>query len=155
MLKHINQKLDFCQLFLRHQAIVFCKYYLDFWLGLKSDLEINHIFCTVIKTYFIKSPKLFGKTRSIMGGFHILLIKLKILYKKYTLLCLQQWWLKSKIIAESSVNQAAEGKHCSRAIHFHKQSPECLLRFQLKKIIADLRVDVMKKVKKIFDFTLL
>ena len=45
-----------------------------------------------------------------MGGFHILLVKLKILYKKYNLLGLQQWWLKSKIIVEGLVNQAAEGK---------------------------------------------
>ena len=38
-----------------------CKYYLDFLLDLKSDLEINHIFChSVFKEYFIKSPKLFG-----------------------------------------------------------------------------------------------
>ena len=68
----------------------------------------------MIKTYFTKSPKLFGKTRSvitIMGGFHILLVKLKILFKKYNLLGLQ-----SEIIAKGSVNQAAEGKHYSRAI---------------------------------------
>ena len=43
------------------------------------------------------------------------------------------------------VNQAAEGKHYSRAIRFHKQSLECLLRFQSEKIIADLSVLVMKK----------
>ena len=42
-----------------------CKYYLDFLLDPKSDLEINHIFVTVIKIYFIKSLKLFGKTRSM------------------------------------------------------------------------------------------
>ena len=84
-----------------------------------------------------------------MGGFHILLVKLKILYKKYNLLGFQQWWLKSKTIAEGSVNQAAEGKHYSRAIHLLKQSLECILRFQSEKIIADLPVDVMKKVKNI------
>ena len=84
-----------------------------------------------------------------MGGFHILLVKLKILYKKYNLLGFQQWWLKSKIIAEGLVNQAAEGKHYSRAIHLLKQSLECILRFQSEKIIADLPVDVMKKVKNI------
>ena len=84
-----------------------------------------------------------------MGGFHILLVKLKIPYKKYNLLGFQQWWLKSKIIAEGSVNQAAEGKHYSRAIHLLKQSLECILRFQSEKIIADLPVDVMKKVKNI------
>ena len=65
------------------------------------------------------------------------------------MLGLQQWWLKSKIIAEGSVNQAAEEKHYSRAIRLHKQSLECLLRFQLERITADLSVDVMKKVKNI------
>ena len=84
-----------------------------------------------------------------MGGFHILLVKLKILYKKYNLLGLQHWSLKSKIIAEGTVNQAAEGKHYSRAIHLHNESLNCLLRFQSEKIIADLPVDVMKKVKNI------
>ena len=84
-----------------------------------------------------------------MGGFHILQVKLQILYKKYNLLGLQQWCLKSKIIAEGLVNQAAEGKHYSRAIRLHKQSLEYLSRFQSEKIIADLPVDVMKKVKNI------
>ena len=36
-----------------------------------------------------------------------------------------------------------------RAISWHKQSLECLLRFQSEKIIADLSVDVMEKVKNI------
>ena len=86
---------------------------------------------------------------NIIGGFHILLLKLKILYKKCNLLGLQRWWLKSTIIAEGSVNQAAEGKHYSRAIRLHKQSLECLLRFQSEKIITDLPVDVMGKEKNI------
>ena len=75
-----------------------------------------------------------------MGGFHILFVKLKILYKKYNLVGLQQWWLKSKIIAEGLVYQATNGKRYSR---------ECLLRFQWENIIADLPMDVMKKVKNI------
>ena len=65
------------------------------------------------------------------------------------MLGLQHWWLKSKVIAEGSVNQAAEGKHYSRAIHLHNESLNCLLRFQSEKIIVDLPVDVMKKVKNI------
>ena len=71
-----------------------------------------------------------------MGGFHILLVKLKMPSKKYNLFGLQQWWLKSKIIAESSVNQVADGKQYSRAIRLHKQPLDCLLRFQSEKIIA-------------------
>ena len=62
---------------------------------------------------------------------------------RYHLLGLQQWWLKSKIIAEVFVNQAAEGKHYSRAISLYKQFLECLLRFQSEKVKANLPVDVM------------
>ena len=38
------------------------KYYLDILLDLKSDLEINHIFCHSDQDV---SPKLFGKARSM------------------------------------------------------------------------------------------
>ena len=101
-----------------------CKYYLDFLLDLKSDLEINHIFCYIDQDIFYKISQIIWKDKkydsviNIMVGFHILLVKLKILYKKYNLLGLQQWWLKSNIIAEGLVSQAAEGKHYSRARMF-------------------------------------
>ena len=127
-----------------------CKYYLDSLLDLKSDLEINHIFCYIDQDVFYKISQIIWKEKkydsviNIMVGFHILLVKLKILYKMYNLLGLQQCWLKSKIIAEGLVNQAAKGKHYSRAIHWEKQSLECLLRFQSEK-----PVDVMKNVKNI------
>ena len=39
------------------------KYYSNFLLDLKSNLEIDLV--TVIKICLIKSPKLFGKTRSM------------------------------------------------------------------------------------------
>ena len=116
-----------------------CKYYLDFLLDPKSDLEIDHIFCHSNQDVFQKISQIIWKDKkydsviNVMGGFHILLVKLKTLYKKYISLGLQQWWWKSK----GSVNQAAEGKHYSRALRLRKQSVECLFRFHLKKIIAD------------------
>ena len=72
-----------------------CKCYLDFLLDLKSDLEINHIFCQSDQDVFYKISQIIWKDKkyerviNIMGGFHILLVKLKILYKKYNL---QQWF---------------------------------------------------------------
>ena len=45
----------------------------------------------------------------IMGGFHIILVNLKILYKKYGLLCLRGWWVKSKIIADGSSDNVLGG----------------------------------------------
>ena len=87
-----------------------CKYYLDFLLDLKSDLEINHIFCYIDQDVFYKISQIIWKDKKydgvmiIMSGFNILLVKLKILYQKYNLLGLQQWWVESKVIAEISVN---------------------------------------------------
>ena len=121
-----------------------CKYYLEFLLDLKIDLEINLVFCHSVQDVFYKISQINWKDKRydgviiIMSGLNILLVKFKILYQKYNLLGLQQWWVKSKVIAEISVNQAAEGKHYSRAIRLHKQSLECLSRFQSEKIIADL-----------------
>ena len=84
-----------------------------------------------------------------MAGFHILLVKLKIMHKKFSLLGFQQWCLKSKIIALGSVNQAAEGKHYLSALRLHKQSVEYLLIFQSEKIIANLPANLMEKVENI------
>ena len=44
-----------------------------------------------------------------MDGFHILFVNLTILYKKYGLLDLREWWVKSKITAHGSVDKAVEG----------------------------------------------
>ena len=99
-----------------------CKYYLNFLLNLKSDLEINHICSYSDQDAFYKISQIIWKDKkydsviNVMDGFHILLGKLKILYKENNFLGLQQWWLKSKIIADGSVNQAGEGKHYSRAM---------------------------------------
>ena len=124
-------------------------------LDLKSDLEINHIFCHSDQDVFYKISQIIWKDKkyysvvNIMAGFHILLVKLKIMHKKFSLLGFQQWCLKSKIIALGSVNQAAEGKHYSSALRLHKQSVEYLLIFQSEKIIANLPANLMEKVENI------
>ena len=69
-----------------------CKYYLDFLLDLKSDLEINHIFCHSDQDIFSKISQIVWKDKNyysvinLTGGFHILLVKLKILYRSTTCL---------------------------------------------------------------------
>ena len=56
-----------------------CKYCLDFLLDFKNDSEINNIFCHSNQDVFYKISHVIN----IMGGFHILQVKLKILYTKY------------------------------------------------------------------------
>ena len=73
----------------------------------------------------------------IMGGFHIILVNLKILYKKYGLLCLRGWWVKSKIIADGSSDNVLEGGHYSRGTRLNKQIFEALVGFKWKSLEND------------------
>ena len=64
------------------------KDYLDFLIDLKSDLEIDNIFCYSDQDVFYKISQIMWKEGdkykgiiNIMGGFHIVLVNLKILYK--------------------------------------------------------------------------
>ena len=69
-----------------------------------------------------------------MGGFLILLVNRKILYKKYGLLGFRGRWVKSKIIADGSLNKILEGRHYSRGTRLHKQIFEALVRFKCKSL---------------------
>ena len=84
----------------------------------------------------------------IMGGFHIILVNLKILYKKYGLLCLRGWWVKSKIIADGSSDNVLEGGHYSRGTRLNKQIFEALVGFKWKSLENDFWLNFISKVKK-------
>ena len=67
-----------------------------------------------------------------MGGFHTILVNLKILFKKYACLGFGDWWVDGGAIAEVSVAQALEHSHYARSVRLHKQSFEALLRHRIK-----------------------
>ena len=50
----------------------------------------------------------------------MLLVTLKVLYEKYNLMDLKEWWLKLKVIAAGSVDQAIKVGHYSRAVRLHE-----------------------------------
>ena len=62
---------------------------------------------------------------------------------------LKEWWLKSKIIAAGSVDQAIEVRHYSGAARLYKQFLEPLLRYKCEKEIPFLPTDVYKKIKEL------
>ena len=89
-----------------------------------------------------------------MGGFHTILVSLKMLGKKFACLGLRNSWIDAGIIAERSVDKAMDGHHYHRSVRLHKQSFEALLHFRikqpasvhvldndLKQSVADLRVN--------------
>ena len=74
--------------------------------------------------------KKYKKLVPLIGGFHTLLVFLKIIYKKYGCLGLDQWWVAGGAIVDGSVAQAIEGKHYYRGIGLHKQSMNALFKVQ-------------------------
>ena len=76
----------------------------------------------------------YNRIKCLMGGFHIVLVWLKVLNKQFRALEFRDWWRQAKIIAEYSADKAAEGRHYSRSMHpsmrLHKQSLEALLRLK-------------------------
>ena len=79
------------------------KDYLDFLIDL-IPLDIDSITCHCDQDVSYKISKIMWKKGDkykgiiiIMGGFHIILLNLKILYKKYGFLSLKRWWVKNAI----------------------------------------------------------
>ena len=88
---------------------------------------------------FYKIPQMVWKERdkykgiiNIMGGFHIFLVNLQILYKECGLLGLIGWWVKLKMIADGSVKKALDEWHCSRGMQSHKKTFRALVHFKCK-----------------------
>ena len=71
----------------------------------------------------------------LIGRFHILLVYLKILYKKYNCLGLRDWWVDAGAILEGSVCKAIESKHYQGGISLHNQSMNAVLRIKIERNI--------------------
>ena len=82
-----------------------------------------------------------GLYDKLFGGFHTLLVKLKILHKKYGLLGMKDWWLDSNVADVGCADKAAEGEHYCRSTQIHKQSFEALVHFRIMKILENLILD--------------
>ena len=62
----------------------------------------------------------YDKIVNLLGGFHTIMVKLKILYKKYRTLGFRDWWVDAGANAEGSSVQVVEGRHYFHAIRLHK-----------------------------------
>ena len=103
-----------------------------------DQLEIDHIFLHADKAIHSKVLIIQGKYDQIitfLGGFHTIMVILKILGKKYSCLGLKEWWIEADVIAQGSADQAMEGRHYHRSIRLHKQAFEALLRYRMKGVL--------------------
>lgn len=118
-----------------------CKWYMDLLTDMADDFGVQCIFahsdeaiyCKMVLIQWLHQGK-YDKIINLLGGFHTIMVKLKIMYKKYGALGLRDWWVDAGAIAEGSSAQAIEGRHYFRAIRLHKQSFEALLRLQIRNI---------------------
>lgn len=116
-----------------------CKWYLDLLNDMAEDFGLPCIFahsdeaiyCKMVLLQWLNEEK-YEKVVNLLGGFHTIMVKLKIMYKKYGALGFREWWVDAGAIAEGSSIQAIEGRHYFRTIRLHKQSFEALLRFRIK-----------------------
>ena len=134
------------------------KWYMDMILQMANDLELDYIFAHADEAINSKMliiswlhQEKYKTIISIMGGFHTILVNLKILYKKYGCLGLSNWWVDAEAIAQSSVSQAIEGRHYARSVRLHKQSFEALLRYgiQAENICENLTPSVTQALAEI------
>ena len=93
-----------------------CKYYLDYIIDLADSLHLEHIFVHCDQAVFYKMSQImwkelgkYNKIKCLMGGFHILLVWLKVLNKQFGALGFRNWWCQANVISEGSADQAAEG----------------------------------------------
>ena len=70
-------------------------------------------------------------------------------FLRYSLIGLKDWWVKSKVIAESSVDKALEGRHYSKGTRIHKQSFEAILRFKIRMIEENYPAEFLTKLMKL------
>ena len=115
------------------------KYYLDMIKDLAEELGLDHIFVHADEAINSKINVIlwmhkckYNKVIPLLGSFHTSLVYLKILYKKYGCLRLQDWWVDAGAIADGSVMQSIEGNHYARGIRMHKQSFCVLLKCKLQ-----------------------
>ena len=95
-----------------------CKWYMDNLSREVRQLDLDCLFLHVNEAVYSKLVMikwlyegLYDKTFPLLGGLHTLLLKLKILHKKYSLLGMKDWWVDSNVVAVCSADKAVEEKH--------------------------------------------
>ena len=130
-------KLDYLEVVPHPPSDNIGKWYMD-QINSMDELELESVFLHADEAVYSKVMMIkwfyegkYDRIICLLGGFHTLLVMLKILHKKYGLLGKKEWWIGADAIAYGSADQCAEGRHYSRSIRLHKQSFEALLRFRI------------------------
>ena len=121
-----------------------CKAFLDKLLDLMKELEIGHIFAHADEQMYArlahilwKYPEVYQKVIILMGGFHQLRVRQRILYKRHACKGFKSWWVDAGTIAAGSADKAAEGGHYYRDMRLHKETFNALVQFRAQSLTAN------------------
>ena len=118
-----------------------CKNYLDNLLDIINDLEISHIYVITDEMVYSKlchitwkNPELYKCNVILIGGFHQLRVKQRLIFKRINCICIKNWCVDAGVIAPGSAAQAVEGRHYYRCMHVHKECFDALVQFRFEKV---------------------
>ena len=131
--------------------------------GLKEiirDLELDYIFCHADEDVYAKlmhiiwkHGNLYKTVLMIMGGFHQMRIRQRIISKRHAVMGYKEWFVESGIISPGSVDHAFNGGHYYRCMRLLKEAFDALIQFRTENItnhyqdIEDSLLDALKDLR--------
>ena len=118
-----------------------CKEYLDGLLDIMQDLEVPYIYVHSDEAVYSKLCHILWKNKELyknlillMGGFHQLRVRQKLLFKRHSCRGYKQWCIDSDVIAPGSEDQAFEGRHYYRCMRIHKECFDALVQLKVEEL---------------------
>ena len=118
-----------------------CKHYLDSLNRIIDDLGAKNVFVHADEEVYSrlvhiiwKHGDIYKKAIVIMGGFHQLRVKQKLIYKQHGCLGFKEWFVDAGIIAPGSVEKAFTGYHYYRCMRLLKESFDALIQIRVEQI---------------------
>ncbi len=113
-----------------------CKNYLDVLRDIIEDLGLEFIFAHADEDVYAKLVQIIWKNGNhykkvivMMGGFHQLRVRQRLIYKRHACMGYKDWHIDSSTIAPGSADQAFSGKHYYRCMRVLKESFDALVQF--------------------------
>ena len=102
---------------------------------IKERLKLKSVACVFDQAFYAKAMEVFWKHKAqfeglviMMGGFHLLMTMLAIIWSRFADAGLRDVAVQSEIIAEGSVDGVLNGKHYNRVVRLHKIIYEAIAR---------------------------
>ena len=118
----MSSNVDICKSVMEYMPVVpqppdydVLREYLDFLVETTDNLTLQRIYCHADEAVYSKIVQIiwrhgetYKKVIPLMGGFHQLLVLMKIIYKRHGCIGYKKWFIDSKTIASGSADKAVE-----------------------------------------------